>query len=61
MHALCCIQILHRLRSLHSTLQVNALLDFGNGLARVQALGTHFGAVHDLMTPVEFVGIIHLL
>ena len=41
-------------------LLVDALLDLGDGLARVQALRADFCAVHDGMTPVQLVGIIQL-
>lgn len=37
-----------------------ALLDFGNGLAWIESLGTYFSAVHDLMTSVKLVRVIHL-
>ncbi len=46
--------------SLNSLALVNALLDFGNRLARIQALWADLGTVHDLMTPVQLVGIINL-
>ena len=39
---------------------VNALLDFGNCLARIQALWADLGTVHDLMTPVQLVRVINL-
>ena len=41
-------------------LLVDALLDLGNGLSGIQALGADFGAVHDGVTPVQLVGIIQL-
>ena len=37
-----------------------ALLNLGNSLSRVETLGTHFGTVHDLMTPIQLVSVIHL-
>ena len=39
---------------------MDALLDFGNGLSWIEPFGTNFGTVHDLMTPIKLVGIIHL-
>lgn len=36
------------------------LLDFGNSLSWIESLGTNFGTVHDLVTPIKLVGIIHL-
>ena len=40
---------------------MDALLDLGNGLARVEALRAHTGAVHDGLAPIQLVGIINLL
>jgi len=40
---------------------VVGLLDLGNGLSRVEALGTNLGAVHDGLAPVEFEGVVELL
>ena len=37
------------------------LLDAGNGLSRIQVLGTDLGTVHDGMATVQLQGIIHLL
>lgn len=39
---------------------MDALLDLGNCLARIETLRTNPSTVHDLMTPVQLVGIIHL-
>lgn len=46
--------------SLYCLPLVDALLDLGNCLARVETLRAHLGTVHDLVTPVQLVGIIHL-
>ena len=37
-----------------------ALLDFCDSLSCIEPLWTNFGTVHDLMTPITLVGIIHL-
>ena len=37
-----------------------ALLDFSNSLSWIEPLGTNFGTVHDLVTPIKLVGIINL-
>ena len=37
-----------------------ALLNLGNSLSRIETLGTYFGTIHDLVTPIQLVGIIDL-
>ena len=37
------------------------LLDLGNGLARIQVLGTDLGTVHNGMTTVQFKGVVQIL
>lgn len=44
----------------HSVSLMYTLLDFGNCLSWIESLRTYFSAVHDLMTSIKFVGIIHL-
>lgn len=45
---------------LYSLSLMYTLLDFSNSLSWIEPLGTNFGTVHDLMTPIKLVGIIHL-
>ena len=49
-----------RSHGLYSCALVYALLDLSNGLSWVETLRADLGAVHDLVTPVQLVGIIHL-
>ena len=45
---------------LHCMLLVDALLDFGNCLSWIEALGADFCAIHDGVTPIQLIGVIQL-
>jgi len=44
----------------HCVVLVDALLDFGDGLAGVEPFGADLGAVHDGVAAVQLVGVIQL-
>lgn len=53
--------VLFYIHLLFSLIGGHELLDLGDCLARVEALGTRARAVHDRVAPVEREGILHLL